>query len=241
MVPVHRFEDASFLSSEDFIGAIRKPGLSIIAEIKRKSPSAGLLREKFNPLVLANSYKQNKADALSILTDQHFFGGSCDIVHRVKNTVRIPILRKDFIIDEYQIYESKAVGADAILLIVRILGKETLKQFLALAEQLGLDCLVEVHSLKELRFAVELGVPLIGINNRDLDTLKVDISLSLKLKQYIPEDVLVISESGIRNVDHIQRVCDSGFDGVLVGESFMQSDDPGGLLRSFKTTQQREK
>jgi len=233
--PVRRFNIDFSASNKDFIGAIRKPGLSIIAEIKRQSPSAGLMREIFDPLAIAKAYELNQADGLSILTDQHFFGGSCSQLAQIKDAIRIPVLRKDFIIDEYQIYESKAVGADAILLIVRLLGSKTLKQFLALAEKLDLDCLVEVHSLEEIRVALDAGITLIGINNRDLDTLRVDINLSSKLKKYIPDDVLAISESGIRNVDHIQSICDIGFDGVLIGESFMQSDDPDRLLQSFKS------
>jgi indole-3-glycerol phosphate synthase len=236
--PVESLNLNTDFESRDFISAIRNPGFSIIAEIKGKSPSAGILRPDFDPLVIAGSYEQNNADCLSILTDSEFFGGSCDILSRIKNSTKIPILRKDFIIDSYQIHESKAVGADAILLIVHLLERDIIQEFLHLARHLNLACLVEVHSREELETAIDSGSSFIGINNRDLDTLEVNLQCSLNLRPHVPDEILIISESGMKTSDDIRRIRDAGFHGVLIGESLMRADDPGELLQEFKNSEQ---
>jgi indole-3-glycerol phosphate synthase len=236
ILPINRIDFGAGPPVQDFTSSVRRPGLSVIAEIKHKSPSAGILREVFDPLTIARLYQQNNADALSVVTDTPFFGGSCDLLKRVMKEIQIPLLRKDFIIDEYQIFESRAIGADAILLIVRLLKKKTLRDFLAVAKDLGMAVLVEVHSFKELMTAIDVEAQIIGINNRNLDTLEVDVNLSMKLKPFIPETCLAISESGIHHRDHIRCIRDAGFDGILVGELLLRSDDPGKLLQFIKTS-----
>lgn len=236
--PLHYLKTDKVDHSRDFVSSIRNPGLSIIAEIKKKSPSAGILRKTFNLRAIAESYEQNKADCLSVLTDAEFFGGSCEFIRQIKEFTKIPILRKDFIIDAYQIYESRAAGADAILLIVRLLKPERLREFLKLATQLDLACLVEIHSKEEIDIAVKSGAAILGINNRDLDTLDVDINLSLQLRPFVPEGTLVISESGINNDHHVRCMAKAGFDGILVGESLMRSVNPGRMVYDFKRESQ---
>ncbi|PRX28937.1 indole-3-glycerol phosphate synthase [Orenia metallireducens] len=209
--------------TRDFKGALEAEGMSLIAEIKKASPSKGVIREDFNPIAIAKEYQQAGAKALSVLTDEKFFQGKLDYLTGVKAEVDLPLLRKDFIIDPYQIYQARACGADAILLIVAILSKEQLKDYLALAKSLGLGVLVEVHNRKELTLVLQEDCDIIGINNRDLRVFEVDLATTLGLKRSIPKDKVVISESGIKNRNDVELLADHGIDGILVGEALMRS------------------
>ena len=217
-----------------FSPVFEKNGLSIIAEIKRKSPSAGLIRIDFDPIRIAKIYEMNGGDAVSILTDQTFFGGADHFVSEVKEHITLPILRKEFIVDEYQIFESRSIGSDAILLIVRILTKKELKRFIGITEQMGMSCLVEVHCESELNIALDAGARIIGINNRDLDTLQIDLEMSFRLRDKIPSDVITISESGIKTCFEMEKLKKKGFNGVLIGETLMCSENIGKALRTLK-------
>ena len=206
----------------DFETSLKKEGISIIAEIKKASPSKGLIKENFNHKSIAEIYEKINIDALSILTEEHFFKGSNDFIKDAKEITAKPILRKDFIIDEYQIYEAYEIGADAILLIAAILpGK--LKSFYHLASSLGLHVLIEVHNEKELEEALETGGKIIGINNRDLKSFQVSLKHTEKLIKYIPKDKIVVSESGIATVEDIKYIESLGVNAVLIGEAFMRN------------------
>jgi len=214
-----------------FTPTLRRPGrIRIIAELKKASPSAGLLRPDFVPENIAETYEANGAAALSVLTDQKYFQGELDYVTRARDSTSLPVLRKDFTIDPYQVHEAREAGADCILLIVRILRVEEIKDFLTLARELAMEALVETHSEVEIDTALECGATLIGINNRNLDTLKVDIETTGHLRERIPSGLTVISESGIKTADDIRRLRDWGVDGALIGESLMRSSEPGALL-----------
>jgi indole-3-glycerol phosphate synthase len=232
--PIGRMEVDSSRKPGRFKSALKKPGLSVIAEFKRKSPSAGLIRGNAGPSAVASEYERGGADAISVLTDYRFFGGSMDDFRDAKQSVRIPVLRKEFIIDGYQISESALSGADAVLLIVRALDKASLQGLLDLTAALGMDALVEAHDASELETALEAGAFLIGVNNRNLDTLRVDIQTSLDLVRLIPEGKIKVSESGIRSREDALLMEQAGFDAVLVGETLMRSGDPGNALRLIK-------
>lgn len=222
-----------FLAVRDFKSVLEKEGLSIIAEIKRMSPSAGIIREDFNPTQIARTYEENGASAISVLTDRKFFGGSNDYVFAVKKEVTLPILRKEFIIDEYQIYESCHIGADAILLIARILTPVELDRFISIAKELGLACLVEIHTRDELGRVLSTITDIIGINNRDLDTFQTDIKTSLELKKLIPDRYITVSESGIKTREDVLKLEEAGFDAVLVGETLMRTKKSEDKLREL--------
>lgn len=213
-------------SRSNFKSAITRPGkLSLIAEIKKMSPSAGIIFRDFNPKLIAKDYIQGGAKALSVLTDSKFFGGKPEDIRSIKLEYKVPILRKDFIIDKYQVFESKQIGADAILLIARLLKDDELKTLLYLAYEIGLEALVEVHSEEELKRAVAAGASIIGINNRDLDNLKIDLGLTERLIKRIPKNITVVSESGIKNRTDLEYVKNLGVNAVLIGETFLKSDD----------------
>ena len=214
---------AKFPELRDFKGIFRNREFAVIAETKQFSPSAGVIVKDFDLQKIACSYETDGASALSILTDQVFFGGRDGFIFQAKRLVNLPVLRKDFIIDEYQVFESRWLGADAILLIARLFTQDRLSTLIGLARSIGLACLVEVHNLDELRMVLKTPAQIIGINNRDLDTLKINIENSFRLKQYIPEGYIVISESGIRNSEHIRRLIDAGFDGALIGEVLLRA------------------
>lgn len=209
----------------DFEAALRKPGISLIAEIKRASPSRGNILPDVDITKIAQTYENSGARALSILTDTKYFKGSLDDIRSVRSVVALPCLRKEFIIDPYQIVEARAAGADAILLIVRILEDDTLQSFHDLAVSLGLGVLVETHNEKELDRALAIGAHIIGVNNRDLDTLKMDLDLSIRLRNRVPKERVMVSESGIYTREHVQRMEDAGADAILVGESLLTSGD----------------
>jgi len=223
----------------DFAGALSGEVLSVIAEIKKASPSRGLLRPDFRPLEIANSYQQAGASALSVLTEEEFFQGSLHHLKAVRGSVRLPILRKDFIVDEYQVYESAAAGADALLLIVAALKDKDLKEFLALSQRLRVAALVEVHTVEELERTIAAGAQIIGVNNRNLSTLEVSLETSFRLREKIPPACLAVSESGIKSVEHLEKLAKAGFNAVLIGEHLMLADKPGEelsrLLKSAPT------
>lgn len=209
----------------DFRTALRKPGMSLIAEIKRVSPVKGMLRAGVEPVELAGLYEQGGARAISVLTDAHYFNGSIDDLAAVRQSVALPCLRKDFVVDEYQVYEARAAGADAILLIVRALSGKQLKDYLQLATELGMAALVEVHDAAEIEQALEVKARIIGINNRDLATFETDLSTTLQLRRLVPGGHVLVSESGIYTRDQVKMLEDAGVDAILVGEALLTSED----------------
>lgn len=218
----------------DFVGALRERvsdrRAAVIAEIKKASPSKGLIRQDFAPARHAQDYAEHGATCLSVLTDRDFFQGSDEDLRLARNACELPVIRKDFMIDPYQIVESRILGADCILLIVAALGTEQLRELAATAGEIGIDMLVEVHDGRELERALELEVPLIGINNRNLHSFETDLQTTLDLLREIPQDRTVITESGIHSVADVQRMIDNGVYGFLVGESFMRAEHPGQKL-----------
>jgi len=221
---------------KDAISAVNR--VNLIAEIKKASPSRGIIKEDFDPEAIASIYENNGAAAISVLTDEKFFQGNLSYLSKVKSsTSTAPILRKDFIIDEYQIFQSKLAGADAILLIAAILEFSELKRFLEISHNIGLECLVEVHTEDELNVVLKADAPIIGINNRDLNTFNTDIQASVRLTKLIPKDKIIVSESGISTKDHIQLLRDCGVNAFLIGESLMKSDDIGGKMRQLMLLQ----
>ncbi len=209
----------------DFRAALRRSGISLIAEIKRHSPSRGDILPDVDAVELAGLYEQAGARAISVLTDTRFFKGTLDDLHAVRRSVKVPCLRKDFTIDAYQIYEARAAGADAVLLIVRILTDTELKEFLGVAKSLGMAALVETHSQEEIERAKLAGAAIIGINNRDLDTLAVDVNNTLTLKRFVSGGYTLVSESGINTREQVRLLEVGGVDGILVGESLLSSHD----------------
>ena len=220
------FEDA-------IMSRVSKKETAIIAEIKKASPSKGLIREDFEPKKIAKEYEEGGATCLSILTDEPFFQGKLEYLDSVRSSCELPILRKDFMIDLYQIYETKAYGGDCILLIVAALDTVQLKDFSQLARELNLDILIEVHSEDELNEALSINSKLIGINNRDLTTFEVDKNLAIKLARQIPKDVIVVSESGISSREDILSSKEQGIHSFLIGESFMRKPNPGKALKDI--------
>lgn len=206
----------------DFAGALARPGLSLIAEIKRRSPSAGLIRASFRPSRIAMTYERHGAAAISVLTDKRFFGGSLTVLRHVRKATSLPLLRKDFVVDPYQVVEARAAGADAVLLIAEALTLKELRRLRELAAGLGLAALVEAHGLGALRKALDAGARIVGINNRDLRTFKTDLSTTRRLLRHIPEGKLVVSESAIRTREDAELVASWGVDAILVGETLVR-------------------
>lgn len=208
-----------------FKKALNSIGISLIAEIKKASPSKGILNGVIDPVQLAQVYQNAGAAAISVLTESRFFKGNIKDLSAVKEEVCLPVLRKDFIIDPYQIYESRYIGADAVLLIVSVLSPSLLKDFMKLSEELGLDALVEVHSKEELFLALDCGAEIIGINNRDLNTFLVDINTTLELADLVPSSCVLVSESGIYSGIQVKRLAQAGVDAVLVGEALVTASN----------------
>jgi len=221
----------------DFVAALQKRiaagGAAVIAEIKKASPSKGVLREDFHPARIAESYDRHGAAALSVLTDEKFFQGSAAGLESARAAAAIPVLRKDFTIDPYQVFEARAMGADAILLIAAILDDAQIADFEATARAIGLSVLVEVHDAGELDRALRLATPLVGINNRNLRTFETSLETTLALLPSVPAGRLVVSESGIHIPDDVQRLRAAGVHAFLVGEAFMRAPDPGVALASL--------
>jgi len=217
-----------------FLRTLREwPGRAIIAEVKKASPSKGVIRADFAPLALARTYAAQGAAAISVLTERRFFEGSLDYLRLIREHVALPLLRKDFLFDPYQVYEARAFGASAILLIIAILSDGQLAELSALARTLGLDCLVEVHDEAELERALACGVQLLGINNRDLRTFHTTIETSERLVRLIPPGVTVVSESGLSHSEQLSRLEAQGVRAFLIGETFMAVPDPGVPLRAL--------
>jgi indole-3-glycerol phosphate synthase len=226
-----RADAESRVLTRDFVGAMRakiaegKP--AVIAEIKKASPSKGVLREDFIPADIAQSYAEFGAACLSVLTDKQFFQGEADFLKQARASCQLPVLRKDFLIDAYQVYESRSVGADCILLIAACLDDAQMKEFEAIARSLDMAVLVEVHDAPELERALRLKTPLIGINNRNLQTFEVSLDTTLGLRTQVPADRLLVTESGISSRDDVLRMGAAGVNGFLVGEAFMRAAEPG--------------
>lgn len=210
-------------------------GLAVIAEAKKASPSKGVICPDFEPGRIASAYKKGGAQAMSVLTDEHFFQGSLDYIPLVRQTVDLPVLRKDFIIHEIQIEQASRYGADAILLIAAILDRRQIREYELMATELGMDVLVEVHDEKELEKALAAGSRLIGINNRNLNDFSVDLNTTFRLKREIPKDIPVVSESGIRDSRDMKRLRAESVTAVLIGETLMRNADPATALRKLMT------
>ena len=215
--------------------ALRAEGINIIAEFKRRSPSKGIIRAGANLQDIVRSYEAGGAVALSVLTEEDYFDGSLDDLRAAKSAVKLPVLRKDFVFEEYQVYESAAAGADAILLIVAALDDQTLARLRRVAEdELEIDALVEVHTSEEMKRARAAGATLIGVNNRDLRTFTVSLETSLSLASEAPSEALLVSESGLNSAADLARLRDAGYHGFLIGETLMRAGDPADMLRRLR-------
>jgi indole-3-glycerol phosphate synthase len=238
-VPLERVREAAArrleMASEerDFAGALRRPGLAVIAELKQASPSRGQLCSNYCPREIAPSYEAAGAVALSVLTEEQYFQGSLDDLQEAREATRLPVLRKDFILEPYQVYESAAAGADAVLLIVAALNDGELSSLIGLAHGLEMAALVEVHNENELERAVAAGARVIGVNNRDLRTFEVELQTSLCLRPKIPAGCITVSESGIGTAADLAMLQEAGFDAVLIGERLIAQPDPGRALREL--------
>lgn len=223
----------------DFIRALTKPRTAkpaLIAEVKHKSPSKGILRDPFDPIALARTYRDNGAAAISVLTDEKYFGGHLRYLEEINTELggNMPTLRKDFIFSEYQLAEAAAAGAGAVLLIAAMLSAKELIYLREKAEDYGMAALVEIHTRAEMDAALEAGAALIGINNRDLHTFTVNITTSLTLRSFLPSSVVVVSESGIKTSEDVRRLADAGVDAMLIGEALVIEPDPGEAIRRLR-------
>ena len=231
-------EDAfSRVLTRDFEGALRaqiKAGrAAVIAEVKKASPSKGILRDPFFPADIAQSYAEHGAACLSVLTDQVYFQGAVDYLKQARASCDLPVLRKDFLVDPYQVYESRSMGADCILLIVSCLSDAQLQEFEGIARTLDMAVLVEVHDEREMERALALKTPLLGVNNRDLKTFQVSLETTLRLKDMVPEDKLLVTESGIAQAEDVKMLIAQGVNAFLVGEAFMRAKEPGEALAAM--------
>jgi indole-3-glycerol phosphate synthase len=217
----------------DFPAALCRPGLNVIAELKPASPSRGVIRDPFDPVALATSLEAAGAAALSVLTEGEFFGGSLKNLRDGRKSVALPVLRKDFIFDPWQVWEARANDADSFLLIVAALYDAQLSELIAQGRELGMEPLVEVHTREELDRAIPAGAKIIGVNNRDLKTLEVRVPTSAELIKHIPEDCIAVSESGLRTNDDLEKLRSAGFDAFLIGEQLMQASDPAAALSAL--------
>jgi indole-3-glycerol phosphate synthase len=229
-----RFEEiVAAYEPKDFIGALRGPRLAVIAEMKQRTPSMGVLAENYRPADIAHAYADGGAAAISVLTHMAGFGGRPEHVRMVRAATLLPILRKDFVTDPYEIAEARACGADAVLLIVAALQREELKMFVAVAKSRGVAALVEVHNEAETAAALEAGARAVGVNHRDLRTFQVDLSLTERLRKLVPKDVVLVAESGVHTPDDARRMREAGADAILVGEALMRAPDPATRIREL--------
>jgi len=215
----------------DFAGALARDTVNVIAEIKKASPSAGVLRRDFEPAALARAFEGAGAAALSVLTEEENFQGALTHLRDARAAVRLPVLRKDFIVDASQVWEARAANADSFLLIAAALDNQALTELLALGRELGMEPLVEVHTADELERVLAVDARIIGVNNRNLHTLEVRVETSLELVEMIPQDCIAVSESGLRSAEDLRKLRAAGFDAFLIGESLMREADPGAALR----------
>jgi len=234
--PLESFRDSlSPDSGRDFRAAIANlEQVDIIAEIKRGSPSRGILTEDFNPMILAQRYRDGGASALSVLTEQKYFFGRHEFLELAGKQAELPVLCKDFIFDPYQIYYARLMRADAVLLIVRLLPPESLRDFIALAKSIGLAALVETHNREEVKIAIDCGAEIVGVNNRDLADFTVRLETCEQLSAMIPDSVVKVAESGIFTREHIERLGQSGYSTFLIGEALVRANDPVALLKELK-------
>lgn len=231
-----RFEQAvAAYTPKDFAAALKGPKLAVVAEMKQRTPTMGVLAEDYRPADLAHAYAEGGAAAISVLTHMAGFGGRVEHVRSVRAATELPILRKDFVTDPYEVAEARACGADAVLLIVAALEPDQLRDLIALTKSRGIAALVEVHDELETAAALEAGATVIGINHRDLRTFEVDLGLTARLRKLIPPDVVVVAESGIRSAEDARRMREAGADAVLVGELLMRSTDPAAQIRDLVT------
>ncbi|AEA01009.1 indole-3-glycerol phosphate synthase TrpC [Aerococcus sp. Group 1] len=223
-----------------FEQALAKEGLSLIAEIKKASPSKGVISPDFPYLDIAKHYQDNQVDAISVLTEPKWFMGSKEIFQEVRQTVDLPLLRKDFTVDPYQLYEAKIMGANAVLIICSLLdqGPSQLENYLSICHDLGLSALVETHNLEEIDLALACGAKIIGVNNRNLKDFSVNFNHAAELRSRIPDSVLFVAESGVYGSEDIQSLNEIGADAVLVGEALMRQDDPSALIQAFRKVSQ---
>lgn len=213
---------------------LRKKGISFICEVKKASPSKGIIAEKFDYRSIAESYEEAGAGAISVLTEPEYFKGSIEYLKEIVEDVKIPLLRKDFTVDEYMIYEAKAAGASIVLLICAILDEETLKHYIEIADSLGLSALVEAHDEEEIQMALRAKARIIGVNNRNLKDFTVDIHNGIRLREKVPQDVLFVAESGIRTREDIEELEKAHVNGVLIGETFMRAENKKAMLAELK-------
>ena len=225
----------------DFEAAIRAPGVSLIAECKKASPSKGLLVHNYDPVRLAKLYEKGGARAISVLTDTRHFQGTLAHLRDAREAVRVPVLRKDFMFHPYQLYEARAAGADAVLLIAAVLSDTELRELAALAGRLGMAALIEVHDEEELARALVIQPRIIGVNNRDLQTFEVDFDATARLRALIPPEIAVVGESGLKTPDDVRAMKAVGVDAVLVGEALVRSKDIGGTVKAFVNAGQEER
>ncbi len=219
----------------DFYAALKKPGVSLIAECKKASPSKGLMVRNYDPVELAKTYAKAGASAISVLTDARHFQGSLEHLRDVKESVKVPVLRKDFIFDPYQVYEARVAGADAVLLITAVLSDTDLHDLLQLTHKLGMNALIEVHTQAELERVLPLQPRIIGVNNRNLQTFEVDFANTARLRALIPDDVVVVGESGLKTADDVRQMRAIGVDAILVGETLVKSKNLAQTVREFVT------
>ena len=229
--PVLRIAAGKAGAPRDFAGALARDQVNVIAEIKKASPSAGVLRRDFEPAVLARGFEGAGAAALSVLTEEENFQGALAHLRDARAAVELPVLRKDFIVDAWQVWEARAAKADSFLLIAAALEDTALAALLALGRELGMEALVEVHTADELERVLAADARIIGVNNRNLHTLEVRVETSLELVEMIPQDCIAVSESGLRSAEDLRKLRAAGFDAFLIGESLMREADPGGALR----------
>jgi indole-3-glycerol phosphate synthase len=218
---------------KDFIGALRRPGLAVIAEMKQRTPSMGVLAEDYDPADLAHAYADGGAAAISVLTHMAGFGGRPEHIRAVRAATQLPILRKDFVTDPYEVAEARVCGADAVLLIVAALEAKQLKDLVALTKSRGVAALVEVHDERETAAALEAGARAIGVNHRDLRTFAVDLGLTERLRKLVPKEVVLVAESGIHSTDDARRMREAGADAILVGEVLMRAADPAATIKEL--------
>jgi indole-3-glycerol phosphate synthase len=233
--PAAKLEEraASAPPPRDFAAALTRDGINVVAELKKASPSRGLLRAAYNPAALAPGLEQAGAVALSVVTEPDYFQGSLEDLTVARQVTEVPVLRKDFLFDPYQIYEARAAGADAFLLIAAILTAGDLRRLITVGKQLGMAALVEAHTEEELGRALEAGAEIVGINNRNLKTFEVSVESSLRLIEQVPEERVAVSESGLSSAAELQRLRRAGFDAFLIGERLMQAADPAAALREL--------
>ena len=218
----------------DFAGALARPGLSVVAEIKRRSPSAGDIDRSLDPVGQARRYVAGGADAISVLTEPHFFGGSLDDLRAVRAAVDVPVLRKDFTRNEAQLWEARAAGADAVLLIVAALADDQLVRLATAASDIGLAAIVEAHTVAEVHRAVDAGAAIIGVNNRDLHTFRTDLSVAEEAAAQLGTDAITVAESGVSDAEGAARMVRAGYDAILVGEALVRALDPAALVARLK-------